>query len=173
MAEEQVAEEQVALYDEAGNPSGTAPRSVMRATNLRHGATGILVRNSAGDVYIHQRTPIKDVYPSRWDFVAGGVMSAGEQPDAAAARELGEELGIRGIPLQPVGVADYADDHTTCHTFLYTCTWDGPIVHQVEEVARGEWVTPAELRDRVAADVDAFMPDSVGLWDLETLSTKS
>lgn len=167
-----MAEEQVALYDDRGEVCGSVPRSRMRADNLRHGATGIVVRNAAGDVYIHQRTPIKDVYPSRWDFAAGGVISAGEQPDAAAARELAEELGIAGVPLRRVGVSDYADDHTTFHAFLYTVTWDGPIVHQAEEVSGGRWVSPDELRTLVRESPDDFMPDTLGLWDLATLSPR-
>ncbi|MCB0913776.1 MAG: NUDIX hydrolase, partial [Propionibacteriaceae bacterium] len=77
-------DELIALYDEHGHPSGAAPRSRMRAENLRHGATAVVVRNSSGQVYVHRRTPTKDVYPGRRDFAAGGVIGAGEEPDAAA-----------------------------------------------------------------------------------------
>lgn len=158
-------EEQVALYDAEGKPCGVAPRSLMRSQNLRHAATGIVVRNSAGEIYVHQRTAIKDVYPSRFDFAAGGVMAAGEQPDESARRELGEELGISGVELQFIGEGDFADEHTDYHAFLYQVTWDGPIVHQPEEVAWGGWWTPQELQRRIAANPDQFMPDSLALWN--------
>ena len=55
----------VAILDEDNRVTGSAPRSVMRRDNLRHAATGVVVRNAAGDIYVHRRTPIKDLYPSR------------------------------------------------------------------------------------------------------------
>lgn len=160
-------EESVALYDADGHEIGAVPRSRMRAENLHHAATGIVVRNRAGEIYVHRRTDTKDVYPGRHDFAAGGVIAAGEAPDAAAARELAEELGVVGVPLTKVGEGDYADDHTNYHAFLYTVTHDGPIAHQAEEVAWGGWWTPTELAARIASDPDAFMPDSVALWDAD------
>lgn len=157
-------EEQVAIFDEFGRPNGSAPRSRMRAENLRHGATGILVTNSAGQIYTHRRTDTKDVYPGYFDFAAGGVIAAGEVPDRAAERELAEELGITGIPLEFVGEDDFADDHTRFHAFLYRVTWDGPVTHQASEVASGGWLDVATLRAMIADPDTPVMPDSVALW---------
>jgi 8-oxo-dGTP pyrophosphatase MutT (NUDIX family) len=63
----------------------------MRADNLIHGATGVVVRNSSGQIYVHRRTDTKDVYPGRYDFAAGGVLAVGEDPDEAALRELHDD----------------------------------------------------------------------------------
>ena len=104
----------------------------MRAQNLRHAATGVIVRDPWGRVYVHRRTATKDVYPSRWDFTAGGVVLADEDPLDAARRELAEELGVTS-DLEPLGEADYADPHTTYRAFRYVTTWDGPIAPQPEE----------------------------------------
>src|SRR5262245_46992820 len=84
-------DEIVAILNEDNRVTGSAPRSVMRRDNLRHSATGVLVRNPAGDIYVHRRTPTKDVYPGRYDFSAGGVVAAGEDPYDAVVRELAEE----------------------------------------------------------------------------------
>ncbi len=159
-----MSEELVALYDESGEVVGSVPRSRMRAENLRHAATGVLVRTSAGLIYVHRRTETKDVYPGRYDFTAGGVLTAGETPDEAAVRELDEELGVSGVPVVRVGRGEYADEHTRFWAYLYEATWDGEVRHQPEEVAWGAWWTPHELAERVAADPGAFMPDSVALW---------
>ena len=157
------ADELVLLLNEQGRPSGTAPRSAMRAQNLRHGATAVVVRNSQGQIYVHRRTPTKDVYPGRRDFAAGGVITAGENPDTAAVRELAEELGITGVTPVPLRRGYYADDHTAYHGFCYTVVWDGEIRWQPEEVADGEWMTPAELQEAIRARPDDFMPDTVSL----------
>ena len=53
----------MALYDERGRPCGSVPRSRMRAENLRHAATAVVVRDPLGRVYVHRRTDTKDVYP--------------------------------------------------------------------------------------------------------------
>jgi 8-oxo-dGTP pyrophosphatase MutT (NUDIX family) len=102
-------EEQVALYDESGRPCGVAPRSRVRAENLRHGATGIVVRDPLGRFYVHRRTDTKDVYPGLYDLCAGGVLQAGEEPLPSALRELAEELGVTGVPLESLGEGDYSD----------------------------------------------------------------
>ena len=117
----------VDLYDLAGTVVGQAPRSRVRAQNLRHAATGVLVRNGRGDIFVHRRTDTKDVYPGMYDVAAGGVITAGEHPDAAAAREAEEELGVHGVPLHRLGVAHYADAHTDYVAFLYETVYDGPI----------------------------------------------
>ncbi|MEA4945002.1 MAG: NUDIX domain-containing protein [Propionicimonas sp.] len=152
--------ELVALYGDDGHPTGeVVDRARMRAENLRHAATAVVVRNSDGLVYVHRRTDTKDVYPGRYDFAAGGVLQAGEEPYDSAVREVAEELGVTGVELRPLFEADYADDHTRYHGFCYECSWDGPISWQPEEVAWGEWVTPQRLLELL--DERSFMPDTV------------
>lgn len=156
-------EELVALYDDAGRAVGAAPRSRMRAENLHHAATAVVVRDPLGRVYVHRRTDTKDVYPGRHDFAAGGVIGAGEEPLLAAQRELAEELGIDGVELEPLGEGDYRDDHTSYHAFCYTVTWDGPVTWQPEEVAWGDWMAPRALVAWVEREPESFMPDTVAL----------
>lgn len=151
------------LYDDQGQASGTAPRSRMRAENLCHAATSVVVRDSYGRVYVHRRTDTKDVYPGRYDFTAGGVLGAGEDPDDAAGRELAEELGITSAALTSLGVRRYTDDHTDYWAHCYTTAWDGPIRWQPEEVAWGDWWTPDLLVERLDDPVWPMMPDAIGV----------
>ncbi len=157
-------DEQVALYDEEGRVAGSAPRSVMRARNLRHAASSIVVRDPAGRVYLHRRTTTKDVYPGLLDFAAGGVVLAGEDPDDGAVREVEEELGVHGVPLEKLGEADYADDATRYRAFRYTVTWDGPVRWQPEEVSWGEWVELADLVRILDDEPGTVVPDSIAVW---------
>ena len=93
-------DERVAVFDAAGRVTGVARRGVVYRDGLWHGATGVLVRSTDGTrVYLHRRAPGKLVFPDRYDCWAGGVIGPGEEPPAAAARELAEELGIEGVAL--------------------------------------------------------------------------
>jgi len=155
-------DEWVALYEPGettGRVVGAARRSVVRARNLPHAATAVLVRDPAGRVYVHRRTDTKDLFPGAWDCWAGGVVLAGEAPEDAARRELAEELGVSGVELRPLFRTWYADELTTYLAYVYEAEWDGPVRHQPEEVAEGAWMTLAELRSRLADPDWPFVPD--------------
>lgn len=159
-------DELVALYAEgdlAGTAVGVAPRSEVRARNLPHAATAVLLRDAAGRVYVHRRTATKDIYPAMHDAFAGGVVGAGEDPDVAAVRELVEELGVRDCPLTPLLRYWYSDGATSYLAFVYEATYDperhGPITHQPSEVAQGWWMPWDELLARLDDPTWPFVPD--------------
>ncbi len=164
---EVVGSEVVALYDPAdtaGRVVGAAPRERVRALNLPHAATGVLLRDGRGGVFVHRRTATKDVHPGAHDCLAGGVVGAGEDPSRAAERELAEELGVRGAVLRPVLRCWYRDELTHYLAFVYEAWWDGePLVLQVSEVAAGWWEPAQRLRERLADPAWAFVPDSRAL----------
>lgn len=168
-----VDEEQVAVVDESGTVTGSAPRSVVRRDNLPHVVVSVLVRDSAGRVYVHRRTGTKDVFPDLHDCWVAGCMAAGEEPLTAAARELEEELGIRDTWLRPLGTQWYADEHTRQVAHAFTTTYDGPITHQASEIAWGDWLTMDELRARLADPDWPFVPDGRALLEACVLRTSA
>lgn len=153
-------DELIARYDESGAVLGVVTRSRMRAEGLWHAATAVLVRSSDGErVYVHRRSPDKDVYPGMWDCWAGGVVAAGESPDEGARRELAEELGVTGVPPRPVFGFRYERGTVRYHGFAYEVAWDGPVVHQESEIVAGEWMALDRLRARLADPDWPFVPD--------------
>jgi 8-oxo-dGTP pyrophosphatase MutT (NUDIX family) len=134
-------------------------RSRLRRENLWHRCVWVFVRNSAGRVFIHQRTETKDVYPGYWDVAAGGVLGAGEIYDAAARREVAEELGVTTDPGAAVASVRYEDPVNRVVGRAYVCLFDGEPVLQAEEVQRGRWVSPADLV--AALEANDFCPDGL------------
>ncbi len=153
----------VALVDRTGAVVGSAERSVVRRENLLHAATAVLVRDGQGRIYVHRRSPDKDWAPSHHDAAAGGVLTLGEEPEAAAARELAEELGITGAELRPLGVSVYEDDTTRCVEHCFETRWDGVIRHADGEVVWGAWMPLSELAGHLADPDWLFVPDTRAL----------
>lgn len=161
------ARELVDLYDPAdpdGRVTGVTTRAQVRAGNLPHAATGVLLRDGHGRVFVHRRTDTKDVFPGAHDVLAGGVVGHGEDPVEAAARELSEELGQHGLVLHPVLRSWYRDASTHYLAHVFEAWWDGrPVVTQESEVAQGWWEPATELRDRLANSRWPFVPDTRAL----------
>jgi isopentenyldiphosphate isomerase len=156
-------DEQVALYDPAddgGRVVGSAPRRRVRAENLPHAATAVLLRRPTGEIYVHRRAAGKDVWPGRHDCAAGGVVLAGELPDAAASRELAEELGVLGPTPAPLLRSWYHDDDTWYLAHVYTATWAGEVTFADGEVEAGWWEPVPELYRRLEDPTWPFVPDT-------------
>ncbi len=148
--------------DDGGRVTGSAPRERVRAENLPHAATGILVRRSNGDVLVHRRSPDKDLWPGLLDVACGGVLQAGEDPDAGARRELAEEVGIDDA-LEPLGRRWYRDEDTWYLAHLYQVVWDGPVRFVDGEVAEAWWEPLSVVAAVVADPSSPIVPDSRAL----------
>src|SRR5262245_35130689 len=150
--------ELVDVIDAEGRTIGTVSRQEMRGRRLPHRCVYILVFNGRGELFIHLRTPTKDVYPGYWDVAIGGVLTAGESFEVGALRELAEELGVEA-PLETPFPLKYSDSDTTVHGMVYAARHEGPFRLQPEESVRGEFVGLDDL-DRRAASA-RFCPDGL------------
>ena len=152
-------EELVTIVDERNRVVGAAPRREMRAGNLPHRATYILVFNSRGELYVQKRTEHKDVFPGYYDVAAGGVILAGESYEQGALRELEEELGIRGVLLTRLFDFSYKDEAVKVWGAVFACVYDGEMALQQEEVESGAFLAVDEVFRRAATE--PFTPDGL------------
>jgi isopentenyldiphosphate isomerase len=157
------ASELVDVVDDDDRVTATVTRDRMRAERLQHRVVFVLVRRSDGRVLVHQRSAAKDIWPSAWDIAVGGVVTSGEAWEAAAARELAEEVGISIIRPAFVRAGRYEDPDVAELARVYEVTWDGPIVFTDGEVVAAEWLPPAEVTARLKDPAFVFCPDSVVL----------
>jgi isopentenyldiphosphate isomerase len=156
------ASETIDIVDDEDRVVGNATRREMRERNLLHRAVYIFVVNAAGELFVHRRTPTKDVYPGYWDVCVGGVVVAGENYDGAAEREMAEELGVVGAPVRVLGRLRFEDAGTRVLGAVYAAAHDGPFVLQAEEIMSGAFVSRPEL-ERILRE-ERCCPDGIAAW---------
>ena len=114
---------------------------------LLHRSVYVLVETAAGMLF-QRRGWQKDTGAGLWDLACAGHAAAGEEPLAAARRELAEELGILGATPRALGriVLDFPWERELCTVFRLTHA--GPFTLRLPElIAIGvfeddEWPAP-------------------------------
>ena len=153
--------ELVDVVDADGRVVDRVPRREMRARRLPHRSVYVLVFDSHGRLFVHQRTATKDVFPSRWDMTIGGVLAAGEDFATGAARELEEELGV-AAPLEALFDVRFPAERPQVFGMTYRTRHDGPFRLQPEEIVRGEFMTADALDAALARE--KFCPDGLAVF---------
>ncbi len=156
------ADELVDVVDERNAKVRVATRRELRAGDLWHRCTYVIVMNASGELYVHRRTDTKDVYPGYFDLCAGGVNAAGESYEDCARRELEEELGVDADPTFRFHHR-YEGPSGRVWGAAFDVVWDGPIRWQASEVAWGAFVPPDALDAMI--ERERFCPDGLEVFE--------
>jgi ADP-ribose pyrophosphatase YjhB (NUDIX family) len=76
----------------------------------------------------------------------GGVVCEHETYEENAVRELEEEMGVTGCPLEQLFDFFFTDSVTAVWGRAFRCTYDGPMRLQADEVASGQWIAMDEAK---------------------------
>jgi 8-oxo-dGTP pyrophosphatase MutT (NUDIX family) len=134
------------VHPPLGSTIATVPRPLVHRHNLLHRGIGIVVSDPrTRQIYVHQRTAEKRIFPSLHDMFCGGVSTAGELPHLTAQREVAEELGL--VRTGAISEAKFATTVCTAynrcvvHVFEYDFSEElgDEIRWQPEEVAWGDF----------------------------------
>ncbi|MGH7955921.1 MAG: NUDIX hydrolase [Opitutaceae bacterium] len=162
-------EEWFDVVNERDEVTRRATRREVHATGLWHRAIHVLVFDLNGRVLLQKRSMLKDQSPGLWDSSCSGHLDAGEDYDAAAIRELGEEIGVRPVAGEaPTRWFRLEACEPTGWEFVwvYRLRYDGAIGIEPSEIQYCEWVGPAEVTARVSARPDDFCPSFKLLWPM-------
>ena len=152
-----MAEEIFDVVDEQDRVVRQAPRSEVHARGLLHRAVHVFVLNSAGELLVQMRSANKDEFPLCWTSSASGHLGAGETYEAAAPRELEEEVGLRAS-LEFVEKFPASRELANEHTVLYRATSDEQPRFDPWEIERLAFHRPDELMEMLERAPEKFSP---------------
>jgi 16S rRNA (adenine1518-N6/adenine1519-N6)-dimethyltransferase len=153
------------VVDANDQVTGTATRSEVHAQKLVHRAVHVFVFNKRGDLLLQKRSPLKDLCPGLWDSSVSGHLDSGEDYEAAAVRELEEEMGIT-VEASPEEIARITPREQTGweHVRLYRARHDGNLRYPAAEVEAAMWFPLTEIEAWIAANPSDFAPGFLECW---------
>jgi isopentenyldiphosphate isomerase len=133
------------------------PRSEVHRLGLLHRAVHVLVYNSRGEIFLQKRSMTKDREPGKWDSSSSGHVDSGEDYDACAVRELGEEIGllVQKTPerLFKINACPETDQE---FVWVYRAKAEGPFQLHPYEIESGEWFEPEAVTKWMAGKPEEF-----------------
>jgi 16S rRNA (adenine1518-N6/adenine1519-N6)-dimethyltransferase len=156
-------EERFPVVDQNDKVLRDASRSDVHGNNLRHRAVHILIFNSAGEVYLQQRSRWKDRHPRKWDSSAAGHVAATESYDETARRELEEELGI-SVRLEKISKLPASERTDQEFVWLYRGEVAGNLSPNRTEIETGAFFPETIVDGWVAARPEDFAPGFIECW---------
>jgi 8-oxo-dGTP pyrophosphatase MutT (NUDIX family) len=148
--------EQVERVDGHDEVLGVVDRDEAIRHRWLHRVATIVCRDRDGRILVHRR-PDDDIrFAGQLNWLLGGAVGVGESYEAAAARELAEELGVDAGPRF---VLKFRCDGVISPYWLalHEADVDGETHPAPDEIAWHAWVTPDELDDLVRRS--DFVPD--------------
>ena len=160
-----MSEEIFDVVNEHDEVTGQAPRREVHARGLWHRAVHVLVFNAAGRVFLQKRSLKKDTAPGLWDSSSSGHVDAGEDYDACAMRELGEEIGLfTNTPPARLFKVSACPETGWEFCWVYRCRAEGPFTLHPEEIETGAWFESGEVTRRITEGPQDFAASFVLIW---------
>ncbi|OGI65912.1 hypothetical protein A2914_01295 [Candidatus Nomurabacteria bacterium RIFCSPLOWO2_01_FULL_41_21] len=151
---------EVAIFNKEGNFLGNLSKNEALTQEAIRGAVRVFVFNDIGKLFLQKRDKNMNIAPGKWDQSCSGHIDEGEEPEEAAKRELEEELGVSGVPLEFVCGRYFEETYDgklfKSYDFIYRCRYDGEIKVQKSEIEVGRWVKREDLEKEIKEHPENF-----------------
>lgn len=148
--------ELVDRVDEQDRVVGVVDRGEAVRSGWLHRVATTVCRDRHRRILVYRRARAVPWFPDHYDVMVGGAVGVSESYEAAAARELREELGI-DTPVRPVCRFRCRGAISPYWLSVHEAVVSGAVVPDHREIAWHGWLTEAELRDAVRQW--RFVPD--------------
>ena len=138
---------------------GKEERRSAKYTERRHRIVHVFLFDHDGRMALQLRAASVSYMPNAWCTSACGHVSAGEDYDTAAKRELIEEAGIE-VPLQHFAKDLYDETHMAMLA-SYKGEADGPFFPGTPDVAKIEFFNLEQIKDMIKRE--KFHPETLFL----------
>ncbi len=152
-----MSEELFDIVDDQDRVIGQMARSEVHRQKLLHRAVSIFVFNSRGQLLLQQRSATKDEYPLCYTSSASGHVTAGENYDETAPREMQEELGLTS-PVERLAKFPAGPETANEFTVLYRTITDTPPQFDPGEIAGGGFYVLTEIDQWLTRSPEQFSP---------------
>ncbi|RII19798.1 Nudix hydrolase [Streptomyces sp. YIM 130001] len=127
-----------------------------------HRIATIVCRDVEGRFLVHRRPDHSPRFPGQYNWMLGGAVAVGESYEAAAARELEEELGVRAAP-RLVLTFLCAGAISPYWLGLHEARITTPVRPDSREVTRHDWLDASALE--TLTRTREFVPDAREAYD--------
>ncbi len=155
------------VVDENDRVVATDTRANVHAKKLFHRAVHIFVFRDNGDILVQQRSFEKDTCPGLFSTSCAGHVDSGESYEAAAARELREELGIALPATDLVPLFSQRPSAENGNEFVrgYAVkNFAGEITPNPAEIIRMVAFSPQQLQEEIEKNPEKFAPSFILAW---------
>ncbi|WP_053852362.1 NUDIX domain-containing protein [Streptomyces sp. NRRL B-24085] len=150
--------ELVERVDEEDRVVGVVDRAEAVGKGWLHRVATTVCRDPRGRILVHRRPEGVSRFPGRYNWLVGGAVEVGESYEAAAARELAEELGVFGRP-RPVLKFLCRGEISPYWLGVHEVVVTAPLVPDPGEITWCGWFGEGELLEAVGSG--AFVSDGV------------
>lgn len=160
-------DELIDILDADGNYTGeTIMKFVAHKNGYFHPTVHIWLYTKNGKILLQQRGKNKDTFPLLWDVSVAGHIGAGEQIEAAAVREIEEEIGltISAQELKKIGVFTSVQKH---HENLIDCEFHHTYIAELKVPLESLKKQESEVEDLQLTPLLKFSEETWGLANMK------
>lgn len=132
-------------------------RSEVHRRKMLHRAVHVFLFRQDGCLLIHKRSDTKEEFPSVWTSSCSGHVSAGEDYDMTAVRELSEELGVESV-VERLQKFSACDETSHEFTVLYRCFSDASVTPDPGEISEIQWMQLDAIQAWMTGTPHEFSP---------------
>ncbi|MGT2667504.1 NUDIX domain-containing protein [Streptococcus rifensis] len=114
-----------------------------------HVCVNAFLRDIEGNFLVQQRSWKKETNPGVWVLFTGGSILTGETPEKGIAREVAEELGLKGLAFNHLGYEVRPDIKSIMHYYMAKIPQVSKeqIKLQQSEIHQIAWIPPGQAND--------------------------